>query len=149
MRQVTLKKIFGSLAREIQHFGSTSVPGMIAKPIINILIGVLNMDLDKTIIKDLIQAGYEGFGEAGVPGRLYFRKRKEVQAFNLAIVEWNGEQWNNNILIRQFLRQNPENAREYSERKFEAVSKGLTTLLSYSDEKAEYVYNLLQMENIL
>ncbi|BFT70813.1 hypothetical protein PAENIP36_22550 [Paenibacillus sp. P36] len=46
------------------------------------------------------------------------------------------------------MRQNPENAREYSGRKFEAVSEGVTTLLSYSDEKAEYVYNLLQMEKL-
>jgi putative aldouronate transport system permease protein len=68
------------------------VPGMLAKPIIDILIGVKNLGLDKSTIKALNHLRYEGLGEAGVPGRLYFRKRGE-QAFNLAVVIWNGEQW--------------------------------------------------------
>ncbi|MCR8630166.1 GrpB family protein [Paenibacillus radicis (ex Xue et al. 2023)] len=50
----------------------------------------------------------------------------------------------NNILIRDYLRRNPEIAEEYSIRKINAVSKGITTLLSYSDEKAQYVYSLLE-----
>ncbi|MFD0679413.1 MULTISPECIES: GrpB family protein [unclassified Paenibacillus] len=138
-----LYKVFGDMAIEIQHFGSTSVPGMMAKPIIDILVGVKNLDLGKSINLTLNQHGYEGFGEAGVPGRIYFRNRGK-QAFNLAVVVWNGEQWSNNILIRDYLRRNPEIAEEYSNRKINAVSKGITTLLSYSDEKAQYVYSLLE-----
>ncbi len=87
--------------------------------------------------------GYEGFGEAGVKGRLYFRKRKE-HAYNLAVVVWNGEQWINNILIWDYLRENPDFAKQYSDRKLSSLHKGITTLLAYSDEKADYVYSLLE-----
>jgi GrpB-like predicted nucleotidyltransferase (UPF0157 family) len=93
-----ISNAFGEMAIEIEHFGSTSVPGMCAKPIIDILVGVVSLELDNSTIFSLEQLSYEGFGEAGVPGRLYFRKRKE-QAYNLAVVLFGGEQWNNNILI--------------------------------------------------
>ncbi|MCU6792493.1 GrpB family protein [Paenibacillus sp. WQ 127069] len=138
-----LSIIFKETALEIQHFGSTSVPGMLAKPIIDILIGVRTLELDSSTTVTLEQIGYEGFGESGVKGRLYFRKRKE-HAYNLAIVVWNGEQWVNNILIRNYLRKNPDIAKQYSDRKLSSLNKGITTLLAYSDEKADYVYSLLE-----
>ncbi|MEC0236184.1 GrpB family protein [Paenibacillus kribbensis] len=127
----------------MQHFGSTSVQGMFAKPIIDILVGVKTLELNNSVSNKLIELGYEGFGETGVKGRLYFRKRQE-HAYNLAVVIWNGEQWINNLLIRNYLRDNPHVAKQYAEKKLNAIHKGYTTLLSYSDEKADYVSNLLE-----
>jgi GrpB-like predicted nucleotidyltransferase (UPF0157 family) len=71
----------------IEHFGSTSIPGMVAKPIIDILVGVESLALRSKDIERLRRLGYEGFGEAGVASRLYFRKRG-TPSYNLAIVEW-------------------------------------------------------------
>lgn len=141
--KVNLFKAFEDVAIDIQHFGSTSVQGMFAKPIIDVLIGVKTLELNNSVTNKLIQLGYEGFGETGVKGRLYFRKRQE-HAYNLAVVIWNGEQWVNNLLIRNYLRDNPHIAKEYCERKLNAINKGYTTLLSYSNEKADYVSNLLE-----
>ncbi|MEK4061459.1 MULTISPECIES: GrpB family protein [unclassified Paenibacillus] len=140
--KANLLKAFGDDVIDIQHFGSTSVQGMIAKPIIDILIGVNTLELNSSVTNNLIEQGYEGFGEIGV-GRLYFRKRQEY-AFNLAVVIWNGEQWVNNLLIRNYLRDNPDVAKHYSEKKLKSINNGYTTLLSYSDEKADFVYNLLE-----
>lgn len=137
-----LLKAFGEDVIDIQHFGSTSIQGMIAKPIIDVLIGVKTLKLNSSVTNNLIELGYEGFGEMGV-GRLYFRKRQE-NCFNLAVVIWNGEQWTNNLLIRNYLRDNPDVAKHYSEKKLESIKNGYTTLLSYSDEKADFVYNLLE-----
>jgi GrpB-like predicted nucleotidyltransferase (UPF0157 family) len=138
-----LLNVFGDDAIDIQHFGSTSVPGMYAKPIIDILVGVESLELDAAVVNRLTELGYEGFGEAGVPGRLYYRKRRE-HAYNLAVVIWNGEQWVNNLLIRDYLRNHPEIARQYGESKLNAVRQGHTSLLSYSNEKADYVSQLLE-----
>lgn len=135
--------VFANRAVDIQHFGSTSVPGMAAKPIVDILVGVRTLELDRATTNRLAELGYEGFGEAGVKGRLYFRKRRE-HAYNLAVVIWNGEQWVNNLLIRDYLRRNPEAARQYGERKLNAIRSGRTTLLAYSDEKADFVARLLE-----
>ncbi|GGD53456.1 GrpB family protein [Paenibacillus nasutitermitis] len=141
--KANILQAFGEDVIDIQHFGSTSVQGMIAKPIIDILVGLKTLELNNSIINNLIELGYEGFGEAGVKGRLYFRKRQE-HAYNLAVVIWNGEQWVNNLLIRNFLRDNPNAAKHYSEIKLHSINKGHTTLLAYSDEKADYVNNLLE-----
>ncbi|MGG0418730.1 GrpB family protein [Priestia aryabhattai] len=141
--RVNLFKAFKDDAIDIQHFGSTSVQGMFAKPIVDILIGVKTLDLKNSVANNLIQLGYEGFGEMDGTGRLYFRKRQE-HAYNLAVVIWNSEQWINNLLIRDYLRNNPHIAQQYSERKLKAITKGYTALLSYSDEKADYVSNILE-----
>ncbi|HZG13781.1 MAG TPA: GrpB family protein [Candidatus Bathyarchaeia archaeon] len=138
-----LTNILGETAVDIQHFGSTSVPGMFAKPIIDILIGVRTLELEPRLTEALEQHGYEGFGEAGVAGRLYFRKRKELSC-NLAVVVWRSEQWENNLLIRDYLREHREAAQKYSEKKLITLKKGTTTLLAYSDEKADYVVSLLE-----
>lgn len=74
---------------------------------------------------------------------MYFRKRQE-HAYNLAVVIWNGEQWINNLLIRNYLSENLHIAKRYCERKLDAIKNGHTTLLSYSDEKADYVSYLLE-----
>lgn len=141
--KASLLRALGDVAIDIQHFGSTSVQGMYAKPIIDVLIGVKTFVLSNSVTDKLTQLGYEGFGEAGVKGRLYFRKRQE-HAYNLAVVIWNSEQWVNNLLLRNYLRDNPDVAQQYCERKNNAIKKGSTTLLSYSAEKADYVFNLLE-----
>ncbi|MFP7737268.1 GrpB family protein [Priestia aryabhattai] len=136
-------KAFKEGAIDIQHFSSTPIQGMFAKSIIDILIGVKTLDLKNSVANNLIQLGYEGFGEMDGTGRLYFRKRQE-HAYDLAVVIWNSEQPINNLLIRNYLRNNPRIAKQYSERKLSAITKGYTTLLFYSDEKADYVSNILE-----
>ena len=132
----------GDWIRGIEHFGSTSVPNLAAKPIIDILIGVDSLNLDDKALSDLSELGYEGLGEAGVPGRLHFRKRKP-NSFNLAIVLYNGDLWKNNIILRDYLRANPDEAEKYGEIKEAIFLKGIDTLLAYSDQKSSYVLELL------
>jgi GrpB-like predicted nucleotidyltransferase (UPF0157 family) len=126
----------------IEHFGSTSVPGMVAKPIIDILVVVRNFTLSSEDIERLRRLGYEGFGEAGVAGRLYFRKRS-AQSYNLAIVEWGKDHWNNNLTLRDYLRSHPEVAACYAAHKRQIYENGDKTLLAYSDEKAGIMRELL------
>lgn len=58
--KVNLFKAFEDVAIDIQHFGSTSVQGMFAKPIIDVLIGVKTIELNNSVTNKLIQLGYEG-----------------------------------------------------------------------------------------
>ncbi|UUZ84509.1 GrpB family protein [Paenibacillus sp. P26] len=135
-------RIGGSIAG-IEHFGSTSVPGMTAKPIIDILIGVWDGDRTGGMIRQLTDLGYEDLGEAGIPGRLYLRKRG-AQAYNVHIVLYLSDIWNNNIVIRNYLWANPGEAQRYGDFKCRIVQRGADTLLAYSDEKNEFVQNLLE-----
>jgi GrpB-like predicted nucleotidyltransferase (UPF0157 family) len=139
-----LRPAFADNVVDIQHFGSTAVPGMAAKPIVDLLVGVRTLGLDGATVDRLAEPGYEGFGEAGVRGGSISAKRRE-RFFNLAVVPWMGEHWGNNLLIRDFLRRHPEAARAYGERKMAAIRAGHTTLLAYSAAKADFVARLLEM----
>lgn len=138
----TLVREIGPFTAAIEHFGSTSVPGMTAKPIIDMLVGVENALHSNEIIPRLTAMGYEDLGEAGIPGRLYLRKRGSF-AYNVHIVLYRGDIWNHNIMIRDYLRAHADEAERYSEIKRRIVSQGTRTLLRYSDEKNVFVEQLL------
>lgn len=127
----------------IEHIGSTAVPGLDAKPIIDIMIGIGSYPPAKEWIRQVEDLGYNCFGEAGVPGRLYFTKRGKVK-FNLAVVEFEGRHWINNLKIRNYLQTHPKAALEYSRLKAKALQVGADTLLQYSQFKERFLQNLLK-----
>ena len=116
---------------------------MAAKPVVDILVGLRVPGLREGQITALVRLDFEYLGEAGVPGRLAFRKRGPT-AFNIAAVRWNGRLWRDNLLLRNFLRANPEEARRYERRKRELVTQGTSTLLKYSEQKEALIRDLLQ-----
>jgi GrpB-like predicted nucleotidyltransferase (UPF0157 family) len=87
---------------------------------------------------------YEAWGEVGVPGRLYFRRRQNGQAFNAQVVVQGGPLWTDALLLRDFLAAHPEEAAAYGQRKREVLSSGATTLLRYAARKAPAVAELLE-----
>jgi GrpB-like predicted nucleotidyltransferase (UPF0157 family) len=139
---VEIERALGSRVRRVEHFGSTSVPGLAAKPIVDILVAPSVWPLDRRDREALESLGYEHLGEAGVPGRQYFRRRAEHNT-NLAVVELGGPLWHDNILLRDFLRSHPDTARAYGRRKRQVWMNGARRLLAYSSEKAAEVTALL------
>jgi GrpB-like predicted nucleotidyltransferase (UPF0157 family) len=126
----------------VEHIGSTSVAGMHAKPIVDIMVG-LDTFPPAALVSERFQAlGYEALGEAGVPGRHYFRKR-HPNAFNVQTVLFRGPLWNDNLLLRDFLVTHPAEARRYAEAKQHAFRAGHKTLLTYSAAKAAIIAELL------
>lgn len=125
----------------VEHIGSTSVAGLLAKPIIDIMIGIQAEDTE-SVRRNLRSLGYDDLGEAGVPGRLYFRKRVP-HAFNVQVVHHDGPIWKSNIALREYLRHDREAARRYAEVKQSAIESGATMLLSYSEYKREIVTELI------
>ena len=127
----------------IEHFGSTAVPGLAAKPIIDILVGLKQYPMQDHAVNCLKCVGYECLGEAGVPGRLYFRKRHPI-AFNITAVEYNGTLWKDNLLLRDYLRSHSEERQRYEQHKRAVIAAGHHQLLAYSEQKAAIVADLLQ-----
>ncbi len=66
--------VIGDLIVDIQHIGSTAVPGLGAKPIIDIVVAIRRLALIEKCVRPLQTIGYEYLGEYGIPGRYYFRK---------------------------------------------------------------------------
>jgi len=121
----------------VEHIGSTAVPELPAKPVIDLLLGV------RELSPGIRLPDYEPFGEAGVAGRLYFRKRGG-SAFNVHVVEQGGPLWRDALLLRDYLRAHPEERTRYAQGKQRALDSGATTLIKYSEEKAGLLLDLLE-----
>ncbi len=141
-----LSNALGDMALGIEHIGSTSIPGIWAKPIVDIMIGVKSMPPGKSLTDKVIKLGYENLGEAGVSGRIYFRKRFP-NAYNVHITQFGNQIWKNNILLRDFLRDNKDEAMKYSELKKFIISQGVNSLLEYSEHKAAFIKEILKKAN--
>lgn len=120
----------------VEHVGSTAVP-LEGKPVIDLLVGV------RELSASLRLPDYQACGEAGVPGRLYFRRRNNAAAFNAQVVVQGGPVWTDALLLRDYLRAHPEEAARYAARKREALAAGARTLLPYSEAKAPLIGELL------
>ena len=122
---------------KFEHIGSTAVPGLAGKPVVDLMLGAPPAawaDLEALRAR-IVGLGYEDLGEAGVPGRIYFRRRTKLRAFNVALVEHDGAHWRENVALRDYLREHPEAAAKYAEAKRAAVAGGARTLLAYSEAK--------------
>ncbi|ARF79604.1 GrpB family protein [Kitasatospora aureofaciens] len=128
------------VAAGAEHIGSTSVPGLAAKPVLDVQIGCAPGETD-AVVGHVRGLGFEYLGEAGVPGRHYLRRRDDQPA-NVHVVELGGPLWADNLLFRDHLRAHPEEAARYARAKREAA--GATgRLLAYSAHKAAAVAELL------
>src|SRR5690625_1792156 len=81
------RNIFGSDMLAIHHIGSTSVPGLKAKPIIDIMPVVNDIDTVDHFNKEMEKIGYEPKGEFGIAGRRYFRKGKVERTHHVHFFE--------------------------------------------------------------
>jgi len=133
--------------RQIQHIGSTAVPGMAAKPIVDILIGLQKQELVDEMALAIITLGFEDMGEAGIVGRRHLRKRSPF-AVNIHLVLMNSNLWRNNLILRDYLRTHPDEAQRYGEHKYKIISGGTNTLLAYSEQKTSFIQDLIQRAQI-
>jgi GrpB-like predicted nucleotidyltransferase (UPF0157 family) len=125
---------------DVAHIGSTAVPGLEAKPIIDVQVGCPTVKID-VVVARLEQLGFEYLGEAGVPGRQYLRRRSGPLA-NVHVVGRQGQLWTDNLLFRDYLITHPEAVARYASAKREAARRA-PTLLAYSDLKAQIVAEIM------
>lgn len=145
--EARVRDALGTDVIAVEHFGSTSVPGLAAKPVVDLLVGLQALPPSPADRAALQGLGYEHLGEAGVLGRHAFRTRYP-RAFNLAVVQWDGLLWRDNLLIRDYLRTHSIAALRYVAEKDAAMAAGLSTLLAYSDHKAMFIQDLLGLARV-
>lgn len=140
--QRRVRDALGPMVLAVEHFGSSAVPGLLSKPIIDILVGVRDLSEAGLRVPALVALGYENFGEIFVPGRLYLRKRGAFPHFNVAVTELGSRFWIANVAIRDYLRAHPDEVAEYARHQREAVQHGATMFSSYSQAKEPFLAGL-------
>jgi len=142
----------------IEHVGSTAVPGLAAKPIIDIMPGVRDLAGFAPQIAALTAIGYQyvpqyeqdGPWGAGMPERRYFRKDVDgVRAFHLHVVEHGSEFWRSQLLFRNYLRFNEADVRAYADLKRRLAEEynrsriGTDINAGYTDLKSDLISEIL------
>jgi GrpB-like predicted nucleotidyltransferase (UPF0157 family) len=141
--RLRISKALGLSIDSVEHIGSTAVPDLIAKPIIDLIVGVAVYPPPETITEHMVSLKYEALGEAGVAERLYFRRRGEV-AFNAHVVLSGGTHWKSAIGVREGLRAQPAERERYERAKLDAVRAGHTMLSTYSKAKSAIIAELIK-----
>jgi GrpB-like predicted nucleotidyltransferase (UPF0157 family) len=132
------------LALALEHTGSTAVPGLAAKPIIDILAG-LQHESDRTnAIKALEAAGYRHSGEQGIAGRNFFR-RGEPRQYHLHLTMEGSDFWNDHRAFREWLRSHPDAMREYASLKHALAAKYPADREAYIEGKTTFVERVLRV----
>jgi len=149
-----LQAAIGEWAADIQHVGSTSIPGIAAKPIIDIAVHLRSLVDALYCITPLMELGYECLGEFGIPGRIYFRKPTDSplpgqshdgvgRTHQIHMYELDHEQYEKQIIFRDYLRAHPNAASEYEALKRDLAQKHAGDIEAYALAKSDFVLEVL------
>jgi len=130
--------------RDVQHIGSTAIPGIAAKPIIDIGMAVTNFEAGYALVKPLEELGYVYKGENGVPNRHYFDYGNPC-IVHLHVFGQDSDEWQNHILFRDYLIRHPEIAKQYEQLKIELAEKYCTDREKYTDGKGAFIQNVVSL----
>jgi GrpB-like predicted nucleotidyltransferase (UPF0157 family) len=137
-----LTSAIGEYVLDIQHVGSTSISGMVAKPIIDIAVAVANFEEARVCIGPIEQLGYEYRGEHGIPRRHYFVK-DNPRTHHLHMNEVDSLAWQDHILFRDYLTENPDVAGEYAALKLRLAQRYKTDREAYQAGKDPFIEKVL------
>jgi len=133
-----LLNALGEEVRSIEHIGSTAVPGLPAKPIIDILLSLDVCPPHFHIIAALQRLGYEYLGEHGITGRYFFRKGIP-RSHHLHAVQPGSDLWTKHIRFRDLLRAGPALCAEYSSLKVGLARRFGEDRQSYTNAKGDFI----------
>ncbi len=134
------------LIKRIEHFGSTAVPGLPAKPVVDILVEVASLDETRRIIAPILEAqGYDYFwrptsGDDTPPYYAWFIKRDGSgnRTHHIHMVESRFEHWDR-LLFRDYLIEHPDTAREYGDLKVRLSRVHQNDRTAYTEAKSDFI----------
>lgn len=131
------------LVTAVHHVGSTAVPGLAAKPIIDILVEARTADLSADQIVAMERLGYEYRGEAGIAGRRFFRKG-QPRSHHVHLFEHGHPEVEKHLLFRDYLRAHPEEAARYATLKRDLAARFGADRAGYTDSKDSFIAKVVE-----
>lgn len=145
----TEKKILHQVFQEniytILHIGSTAVPGLAAKPIIDIMPVVYKLEQVDTLNKKMGQLGYIAKGENGLSGRRYFEKGGEQRTHHVHLFQLGNEEIERHLAFRDYLRTHPKEVLRYGVLKKESALCYPYDISAYITAKTNLVTEIEQL----
>jgi GrpB-like predicted nucleotidyltransferase (UPF0157 family) len=138
------QSVLGDLAVEIEHVGSTSIPGAAAKPIIDMDVVVASPADISMAVERLAMLGYVHQGDLGVAGREAFRSPPGFPPHHLYVCLLDGREYRRHLAFRDHLRAHPEKVRAYVAMKREAAAHFRCNRDGYTRAKTTFVEEMLR-----
>jgi GrpB-like predicted nucleotidyltransferase (UPF0157 family) len=135
---------------EVEHIGSTAVPGLDAKPVIDIMAGLRSHWDAAPCIEDLAKIGYSYLADHVLPDRLLFLVKtaeasRSVLKYHLHVAEVAGVFWERHLLFRDYLRAHPETANEYARLKYELAERFPRDVDAYTLAKTAFISAVVEL----
>jgi GrpB-like predicted nucleotidyltransferase (UPF0157 family) len=130
---------------EVQHVGSTSVPGLPAKPIIDLVIGLLRMT-DLELVKSALEGLgyiYRGIGSGSIGHLFVLESAPNVRTEHLHVIPAAGEQWDSYVKFKDALTSSPGLVQQYAALKQSLRSKFSNDRKEYTAGKAQFIQTVL------
>jgi len=136
-----LASALGPAAVAIHHIGSTAIPGVVAKPVIDVLVEATSVEAIDDRTESVEALGYEAKGEFGIRGRRYFRKDDAagVREYHVHAFEAGSENVARHLAFRDYLRSHPAVAEAYSRLKRELARRHPSDIEAYRAGKDPFI----------
>jgi len=132
------------IAIAVEHVGSTSVPGLAAKPVIDMDVVVDSADFSRAAVTQLQKLGYSPLGEKGIPGREAFRRPADSPRHHLYVCLKSSLAFKNHIVFRNFLRENKEASMQYADLKMRLAEEYAGDSDTYCEAKTAFILKILE-----
>jgi GrpB-like predicted nucleotidyltransferase (UPF0157 family) len=142
-----LEKQIGHLVVEIQHIGSTAIPPILAKPILDIGIGIHKLSNAKSVVKAMKKMGYTHVSKSRHHYEYLFVKGPESKrTHHIHLLRYKGKVWNKMISFRDYLQQHPSVAKQYERLKVRLAKKFQHQRPAYTKAKRSFVDHIAMLE---
>ena len=133
-----------ALTLRLEHVGGTSIPGMCAKPVLDIAAAHPRAASIEDYVAAFARAGYQYRGERGLPGRHYFC-RGQPRAYHVHLVEADGHLWRDYIAFRDYLRTHGDVSGQFAEVKRVLAARFGQDREAYTEAKSPHVQDILRL----
>ena len=138
-RDVLFAAIGSFVVGSIEHVGSTSIPGLASKPIVDIQVGVAGLDDSRPAFGPLETIKY--CYDTVRPKDMHFFDKREhgKQPYNLQLIPYRSDCWNMRIAFRDYLRSHPSAADDYAALKRELAQRFSHDIKAYTEAKSSFI----------
>jgi GrpB-like predicted nucleotidyltransferase (UPF0157 family) len=137
-----IKNILDDIIIDIHHIGSTAIPGIKAKPVIDILVEVKDIEAVDQYNHKMEELGYEVMGEYGIAKRRFFRKGGNKRTHHIHMFQVGNEEIERHINFKEYLITHPDRRQEYSKLKEELVNKYTYDVENYTNGKSDFIQEI-------
>lgn len=139
-----VQQALGTLALSVEHVGSTSIPGLAGKPILDLAVAVEDTAQMDACISPLQTIGYTSFGDREGWGEYFFAHgNDDARTHYLHLLPLNHPKWAEYLLFREVLRQRPDLRDEYGEIKAALAATHADRRTEYTAQKGSFVERIL------